>query len=126
MKHTLLVILLTFGSSLVYSQGQKSKSEPANQRTQELKLIVELDATQEEQANHIFNETDKKSNAVSTNKSLSSEQKSIEFGIINAKEDTELDKLLSQDQKDKINKNSGPEPQKANINRSRSNIKQDN
>jgi len=125
MKNILLLSLL-FLSVHAVAQERTSSRQGVDKRVEDLKVIVELDEAQTTQVKAIYAESEQKENAVQANNALSETEKKAAIEKIKHEESAAIDKVMNETQRKKLSENSGNEPQKANINTSRSNIKQEN
>lgn len=125
MKNLLLLSLL-FLSLQAVAQQRTSSLQGVDKRVEDLKVIVQLDEAQTTQVKAIYAESEQKETAVQSNNALSEAEKKAEMEKIKREESAAIDKVMNETQRKKLSENSGNEPQKANINTSRSNIKQEN
>lgn len=123
MKSTLLIFLVLLSGQLF---AQERSSSNATVRTEQLHQLVDLNEAQTTQVKTIYADSEQKENAVKANSELSEAEKKAELEKIKREEEASLNKILNETQRSKRSEESGNEPQKANINTSRSNIKQEN
>jgi hypothetical protein len=110
----------------VVAQERKSSNPAVDKRVEDLKVLVGLDEAQTTQVRAIYAESEQKESVVNANNSLSETDKKAAIEKIKQEESAAIDKVMNETQRKKWDENSGNEPQKANINTSRSNIKQEN
>lgn len=125
MKSKLLLFILLFASQ-INAQVRNSTKESSQNRTEILDQLVDLNSEQEARVSAIYKDSEQKEKSVNENSNFSDTKKREELEKIRLEEETALNEILTETQKGKLTENGGSEPQKANINTSRSNIKQQN